>query len=256
MLIGKRNEILLSDFGIVTTSSSVGPQQTQNLTGTWIYMAPEQISKQPIRASDQYSLAVVVYDWLCGAPPFTGDWYNLYHQHLFAAPPSLRERVPDISASVDQVVLKALAKDPKDRFESVTAFANALEEASKQVSPPMHLPLSKQIHQFPGVIVSQAGGGYSSIIEAIGSVSAGTRILVRPGVYHESIVLDKSLEIVGSDVARFTTTKKAESPFSRVEAASSKNAILLTTRGQGLRSLLERNFPSTSAASSAMANML
>jgi len=129
MLIGKRNEILLSDFGIVTISSSINPSHLQERTGTWVYMAPEQIQKQPVRASDQYALGITVYEWLCGKPPFEGDWYNLYHQHLNVAPPPLRERAPDIPPAVESVVMRALAKDPKDRYPTVTDFANALEEA-------------------------------------------------------------------------------------------------------------------------------
>ncbi|TMD62504.1 MAG: tetratricopeptide repeat protein, partial [Chloroflexi bacterium] len=86
---------------------------------------------KPRPASDQYALGVVVYEWFCGDRPFHGTPSELYSQHLFVSPSPLREKVPTISPAVEHVVLKALAKDPKERFASVRAFATALEEACK-----------------------------------------------------------------------------------------------------------------------------
>jgi predicted ATPase len=97
-------------------------------------MAPEQLQGKPRLASDQYALGVVAYEWLCGDRPFHGTFAELYSQHLFVPPPLLREKVPAIPAAVEHVVLKALVKDPKERFASVHAFAKALEEAVKTES--------------------------------------------------------------------------------------------------------------------------
>ncbi|HVB73512.1 MAG TPA: serine/threonine-protein kinase [Ktedonobacteraceae bacterium] len=134
MLIGKRNDILLSDFGIVTVSSSVNSEQSQAQTGTWTYMAPEQIMKHPVRASDQYALGITVYEWLCGKPPFEGDWYNLYHQQLNVKPQPLRDHAPEIPLAVEQMVMKALAKEPEKRFKSVKEFVENLEKAIESTS--------------------------------------------------------------------------------------------------------------------------
>lgn len=73
----------------------------------------------------------MVYEWLTGTWPFQGDWFALGHQKLTQEPPSLRAHVPTIPTAVDQAVKKALARDPKDRFESVRAFAEALEQAAQ-----------------------------------------------------------------------------------------------------------------------------
>ena len=62
MLLGRRSEILLSDFGIASVAQSSRYQNTQEVAGTVAYMAPEQIQGKPRPASDQYSLAVVVYE--------------------------------------------------------------------------------------------------------------------------------------------------------------------------------------------------
>src|SRR5215471_15258557 len=133
MLLGRRQEVLLSDFGIATIAHSTSSLSTnaEGTSGTLAYMAPEQIEGHPRPASDQYALGVVVYEWLCGSRPFEGSFSEVMVQHLSLPPPPLRERISTIPGEVEQVVLKALAKDPKHRFASVQDFALALEEACK-----------------------------------------------------------------------------------------------------------------------------
>lgn len=133
MLLGRSNEVLLSDFGIAIVTESSRYQSTQNVIGTVAYMAPEQIQGKPRPASDQYSLGIVVYEWLSGDRPFHGLFTEVCTQHLFASPPPLREKLPTASSAVEQVVMRALAKDPKDRFAGVQAFATALEQASLSI---------------------------------------------------------------------------------------------------------------------------
>jgi len=100
-------------------------------------MAPEQIEGHARAASDQYALGVIVYEWLCGARHFEGSITELMVQHLTMPPPPLHKRVPAILAEVEQVVLQALAKDPKARFASVQDFATVLERASQLAPPPL-----------------------------------------------------------------------------------------------------------------------
>ncbi|MBV9707032.1 MAG: serine/threonine protein kinase, partial [Chloroflexi bacterium] len=130
MLIGSNGELLLSDFGIALIMQSSRQSEQQKIAGTATYMAPEQFQGNPSAASDQYSLGVVVYEWLCGTVPFKGSFSEIASQHLFTEPPPLREQLPDIPAVVEQVVLKVLAKDASQRFGSVTEFATAFEQAS------------------------------------------------------------------------------------------------------------------------------
>ncbi|MDQ6659859.1 MAG: serine/threonine protein kinase, partial [Chloroflexota bacterium] len=129
MLVAQNNAILLSDFGIAIVQQSSRYQSAQDMAGTIAYMAPEQIQSHPRTASDQYALGIVVYEWLCGKRPFYGSFAEVASKHMLVPPPSLREQVPTISVEVEQVLMTALAKDPKDRFPSVQAFAVALEEA-------------------------------------------------------------------------------------------------------------------------------
>jgi predicted ATPase/serine/threonine protein kinase/DNA-binding CsgD family transcriptional regulator len=135
MLLGRNNEVLLTEFDIAIIAQSSRSQQTQEAAGAVAYMAPEQLRGRPRTASDQYSLAVVVYEWLSGAPPFSGSFREIVSQHLSASPPPLYTKAPTISPAIEHVVFKALAKDPKERFASVQAFARALEEAFNPESP-------------------------------------------------------------------------------------------------------------------------
>lgn len=137
ILVGRHNELLLSDFGIAVLSKTgrTSLEQNYNSAGTAEYMAPEMFKGKPEKASGQYSLGIVVYEWLCGTPPFTeGNPIQLGFQHCYEPIPSLREKLSTVSERVEQVVMKALAKEPQQRYASVMQFAEALAEASK--APP------------------------------------------------------------------------------------------------------------------------
>src|SRR6266480_2519458 len=132
MLLGRHNEVLLAEFGIAIIAQSTRSQQTQQTqeaAGSVTYMAPEQLMGKPRPASDQYALAIVTYEWLSGDPPFTGSVQQIASQHLSAHPPPLRTKMPAISPTVEHVVMKALDKDPQQRFTHIADFAMALEEA-------------------------------------------------------------------------------------------------------------------------------
>jgi outer membrane protein assembly factor BamB/serine/threonine protein kinase len=153
ILIGRQGELLLSDFGIALLSrtgktSVQGPMSTG---GTPYYMAPEQFRGKPEKASDQYALAVVVYEWLCGTVPFSeGDWIQLGFQHLHEPPPRLTASIPTLPTAGEQVVLKALSKLPQDRFPHVEDFASALQEAYQQdMVPPLPTPSSSEREAAP-----------------------------------------------------------------------------------------------------------
>ena len=123
MLIGSPNQILLADFGIANVSHTADTSAAQNnihsdptisgdIQGTVTYMAPERFQSQIRRSSDQYSLGIMVYEWLTGDPPFTGSRNQVMFQHLTAQPHWLSGSNPHVSPEIEQVVLKALEKDP------------------------------------------------------------------------------------------------------------------------------------------------
>jgi len=138
ILLGPCGEIWLADFGIATTATCIPETRygRQEIRGTSRYIAPEQLRGTPLPASDQYALAVMVYEWLCGAPPFGGSEIAVCVQHVTAPPPRLRARIPSILPAVERVVLKALEKDPHQRFAHVLEFAFALKQASVEHMTP------------------------------------------------------------------------------------------------------------------------
>jgi WD40 repeat protein/serine/threonine protein kinase len=130
LLVGAEQELLLSDFGVAIMAQSSRHTNMLSIGGTVAYMAPEQVQSKPCAASDQYALGVVVYEWLAGERPFDGSFAEIATKHILTPPPLLRLRVPTLSSGIEAVVLRALEKDPDQRFPSVQAFAQAFEEAA------------------------------------------------------------------------------------------------------------------------------
>ncbi len=157
LLIGSDDELLLSDFGIAVAAHNTYSMQTQEAIGTVAYMAPEQLRRKARPASDQYALGVMVYEWLCGELPFDGAPIEVALQHLTEPPPSLRAKNPDISPAVEQVVMKALAKDPQQRYPDELAFAEALEQAGKVAVP--EKPASSYLNDSSTAIETPASNG-------------------------------------------------------------------------------------------------
>lgn len=133
MLLGSNGEILLSDFGLATLALRPAENSTQamepSIVGTTSYSAPEQLQGRPQSASDQYSLGIVVYEWLSGKRPFNGSAFEIAMQHISTPPPPLHAQMPGISPAVEEVVMQVLAKEPLQRFASVQDFASALQRA-------------------------------------------------------------------------------------------------------------------------------
>jgi len=131
ILLGPGNQVWLSDFGIALTVQQRDQRYVQVPMGTAAYVAPEQINGKPLPASDQYALAVLAYGWLCGQPPFIGTSLQVCLQHLSAPVPRLRDKELSVGTAVESVILRALSKEPGERFARIRDFAAALQQASQ-----------------------------------------------------------------------------------------------------------------------------
>jgi Protein kinase domain len=132
VLLTAEDTPVLADFGLAKLmQGSSLKSMTGMTTGTPAYMAPEQVTGSRVGpASDRYSLATIAYEMLTGVIPFDGEGLMelLYAQvHRYPPPPSSRDA--SLGARVDAVVMRGLAKDPADRWESSAAFVEALDGA-------------------------------------------------------------------------------------------------------------------------------
>ena len=126
---GKRR-ILLADFGIARPLADINGLTVTNFTvGTLTYAAPEQLMGADIDGrADQYALAATAFHLLTGAPPYQhSNPVAVISRHLTAPLPKLSDRRPELT-NLDEVLARALAKDPADRFGQCRDFAAALTE--------------------------------------------------------------------------------------------------------------------------------
>ena len=128
VMITVAGDVKLIDFGLARLDSSTQTREHAFL-GTTVYMSPEQASGQARNVrnpSDQYSLAVVLYEMLCGRPPFRGEIESTLSKIVHQAVPALRELNPAISEDLESIITKALSKDPAGRYPNCRGLADAL----------------------------------------------------------------------------------------------------------------------------------
>jgi serine/threonine protein kinase/Tfp pilus assembly protein PilF len=130
-------ELLIGDFGCARVVESEPLQLADDeIVGTTEYIAPEYLNGNPTYASDLYSIAAMTYEWISGHCPFESNFsdaeirkHDIQYQLLNKSPEPLYDKNLGVTPAIDKVILKGLAKDPKDRYRNVTAFAEALELA-------------------------------------------------------------------------------------------------------------------------------
>jgi serine/threonine protein kinase len=161
-------DLLLADFGIARLSTSTS-SISHSIRGTPTYMAPEQWSGEPVYATDQYALAVLAYELLAGRPPFVGRQEQVMYQHFSVQPQPPGTFNPQLSKDVDSVILKALAKQPEDRFLSISAFANAFKQATLDLDASTiiktpYTPKSRDLHVTLAISKVEAQTGTNRIL--------------------------------------------------------------------------------------------
>jgi serine/threonine-protein kinase len=131
IIVSPEGAVKLTDFGMARAIEQTHLTAAGTIVGTPNYMSPEQARGRRAGAhSDQYSLAVVAYEMLSGQIPFQAEsTASLVFKVAAEPPPSIRQVRPELPEEVDVVLERALAKEPGERFETATAFVEALAEA-------------------------------------------------------------------------------------------------------------------------------
>jgi serine/threonine protein kinase len=136
ILFNAEGEALLADFGIAIVLKTASVKRT-HIVGTPAYMAPEQFRGEVCKESDQYALACIAYELLTSHKLFeVQDIHAWSHHHLHESPISPCQHNPQIPASVEDALLKALEKDRSKRYRSVSEFVTALTAHNGPPPPP------------------------------------------------------------------------------------------------------------------------
>jgi serine/threonine protein kinase len=192
---GRPEHVYLSDFGIARGMLSVGgPTRAGQFLGTPDYAAPEQISGRSVDGrADQYALACVAYTLLTGSPPFEREEpMAMLYAHLFAPPPRVTLVRPDLPAAVDQVLARALAKTPEDRYGSCGAFADALREAlgvePYDSSGPVRPPAQARVGEAPATpVASRAAATVPLTVPPDSAAETWTAVVAADRAYYDSV---------------------------------------------------------------------
>jgi eukaryotic-like serine/threonine-protein kinase len=134
VMLDREGRVKVMDFGIARAAADDTLTQTGLVLGTASYLSPEQAQGLPVDArSDVYSLGCVLYEMLTGRPPFEADSpVSIAYQHVNEEPRPPSELEPSVPPALDAAVVRALAKDPADRFPTAGAFRSAIEASAAE----------------------------------------------------------------------------------------------------------------------------
>jgi serine/threonine-protein kinase len=130
IMFTREGVVKMVDFGIANVADDLRMTEIGTILGTPAYMSPEQARGDVVdHRSDIYSVAAVAYELLTGQRVFVGEQLQVLDQHIHSPIPPPRSRNPRLPLAVDEVLLRALAKDPSRRYQQAMEFATALSQA-------------------------------------------------------------------------------------------------------------------------------
>lgn len=135
--------VKLLDFGVAKLMNEPRPDQTGTLLGTLLYISPEQIKGRAVdQRSDIYTLGITMFEAVTGRLPFERKTnYALMHAHVQESPPAPSKYQTEIPAELEKVILKAMAKEPERRFQTIQKFRKALLRYRRVRLPKLRSPL-------------------------------------------------------------------------------------------------------------------
>ncbi len=211
---GKKLQAKLTDFGVALVDRSTLTEQGVWM-GTVSYMAPEYLDTgKATPGSDVFAVGVMLYEILTGGrKPFIGETTTGILNAILRSParPLVPEDTKDLSPAILEVARKALAKAPEARFPGAEALAAAIREALVSPASPPPRPEDPQAQ---GTLIVGKGGRATclSLRVALRQAAPGARILVLPGHYRESLVIDKEVIICGEGEASTILLESPQGP--------------------------------------------
>ena len=175
LMVNQQGTVKVMDFGIAKVMGSRGMTRTGTHMGTAFYMSPEQVLNRGVDIrSDVYSLGITLYELLSGRVPFESDSdYEIMTAHVNTPPPLPSRFYPYIPKGIENAVLKAVAKNPDDRFQTVEEFGSALEHPDDFVAAPV-AARGVTVLETPATVVGAAAMAGVAAGAAAGAVPAGT----------------------------------------------------------------------------------
>ncbi len=183
VLLEKDESPVIADFGLVKLMQSTSLRSMTGVTtGTPAYMSPEQVTGSKVGPpADRYSLATIAYEMLTGSIPFDGEGLmEVLYAQVHRDPPLPSARNSSLSPQVDAVVMRGLAKDPAARWESCTAFVDALAAALVAKAEP---GVARTVMMAPAVastipLASPAAGAPVAIAPRVDAVNPSATVAV------------------------------------------------------------------------------
>ena len=132
--------VKILDFGIAKFAAMSTATQTGTIMGTASYMAPEQIMGQPVDGrADLFSAGVLLHELLSGQKPFAGDSPTaVVYQIMHAEPPAVRASLPDLPEALEEIVTRALKKNPDERYSRASEMSSDLQMVKMMLDLPLN----------------------------------------------------------------------------------------------------------------------